>query len=153
MSFWSFGVGIWFYSSLIYVFSCWRVCGHLWHIFHLMMCQMFSIGERSGLQAGQFSTRPLLLRSHVVIAAVCGFALSCWNKHHLEGSICCSKTSPFQNLQAARTVCTYTPTCHQRCLLLNWMLITCWKVSLLFSPEDTASIISNKNVTFGLVWP
>ncbi len=34
--------------------------------------------ERSGLQAGQFSTRTLLLRSHaVVIAAVCGFALSC----------------------------------------------------------------------------
>ncbi len=65
-----------------------------------MMHQMFSIGERSGLQAGQFSTRTLLLRSHaVVIAAVCGFALSCWNtqglpwnRHHLEGSICCSKT-------------------------------------------------------------
>ncbi len=48
----------------------------------------------------QFSTRTLLLRSHsVVIAAVCGFALSCWNTqglpwngHRLEGSICCSKT-------------------------------------------------------------
>ncbi len=41
-----------------------------------MMRQIFSIGERSGLQAGQFSTRTLLLRSHaVVIAAVCGFAL------------------------------------------------------------------------------
>ncbi len=54
---------------------------------------MFSIGERSGLKAGQFSTRTLLLRSHaVVIAAVCGFALSCWNTCHLEGSICCSKT-------------------------------------------------------------
>ncbi len=58
-----------------------------------MMRQMFSIGERSGLQAGQFSTRTLLLRSHaVVIAAVCGFALSCWNTRRLEGSICCSKT-------------------------------------------------------------
>ncbi len=64
-----------------------------------MMRQMFSIGERSGLQAGQFSTRTLLLRSHaVLIAAVCGFALSCWNtqgltwnRSHLEGSICCSK--------------------------------------------------------------
>ncbi len=34
--------------------------------------QMFSIGQRSGLQAGKFSTRTLLLRSHaVVIAAVC----------------------------------------------------------------------------------
>ncbi len=62
-------------------------------IFPLMMRQMFSIGDRSGLQAGQFSTRTLLLRSHaVVIAAVCGFALSCWNTCHLEGSICCSKT-------------------------------------------------------------
>ncbi len=47
-------------------------------IFRLMMRQMFSIAERSGLQAGQFSTRTLLLRSHaVVIAPVCGFALSC----------------------------------------------------------------------------
>ncbi len=45
--------------------------------FRLMMRQMFSIGERSGLQAGQFSTRTLLLWSHaVVIAAVCGFVLS-----------------------------------------------------------------------------
>ncbi len=41
----------------------------------------------------------LLLRSHaVVIAAVCGFALLGlglglpWNRRHLEGSICCSKT-------------------------------------------------------------
>ncbi len=58
-----------------------------------MRCQMFSIGERSGLQAGQFSTQTLLLRSYaVVIAAVCGFALSCWNTRRLEGSLCCSKT-------------------------------------------------------------
>ncbi len=100
MSFWSFGVGIWSHSCLIQVSSCWRVCGRLWGIFRLMMHQRFSIGERSGLQAGQFSTRTLLLRSHaVVIAAVCGFALSCWNtqglpwnRRCLEGSICCSKT-------------------------------------------------------------
>ncbi len=47
---------------------------------------MFSIGERSGLQAGQFSTRTLLLWSHaVVMAAVCGFALSCWNTSFLHG--------------------------------------------------------------------
>ncbi len=53
--------------------------------FILMMLQMFSIGERSGLLAGQFSTRTPLLRSHaVVIAAVCGFKLSCWNTHLLD---------------------------------------------------------------------
>ncbi len=34
-----------------------------------------------------------LLRSHAdVLTAVCGFAMSCWNTWHLEGSICCSKT-------------------------------------------------------------
>ncbi len=37
-------------------------------------------------------------------------------------------------MQAAHTVCTYAPPYHQRCWLLNWTLITCWKVSLLFSP-------------------
>ncbi len=95
-------------------FLCWNLVPFLPDIgFHLLksswssltyflfvMRQMFSIGERSGLQAGQFSTRTLLLRSHaVVIATVCGFALSCWNKQglpwnrrHLEGRICCSKT-------------------------------------------------------------
>ncbi len=82
------------------VSSCWTVCGRLWHIFRLMMRQMFSIGERSGLQAGQFSTQTFLLWSHAVeIAAVCGFVLSFWNtqglflnRSRLEGSICCSKT-------------------------------------------------------------
>jgi len=35
--------------------------------------QKFSMGERSGLQAGHFSTRILLLRRYdVVIDAVCG---------------------------------------------------------------------------------
>ncbi len=61
---------------------------------------MFSIGDSFALQAGQCSTWTLLLRSHaVVIAAVCVFALSCWNTQglpwnrcRLEGSICCSKT-------------------------------------------------------------
>ncbi len=65
-----------------------------------MLRKMFSLGERSGLQAVQFSTLTILLRSHAVImAAVCGFALSCWNtqglpwnRRSLDGSICCSKT-------------------------------------------------------------
>ncbi len=92
MSFWSFGVGIWSHSCLIQVSSCRRVRGHLWH---------FSINDapnvlyrwRIWTAGSQFGTRTLLLWSHaVVIAVVCGFALSCWNTRHLEGSICCSKT-------------------------------------------------------------
>ncbi len=120
---------------------------------------MFSIGERSGLQAGQFSTRTLLLRSHaVVIAEVCGFALSCWNtqvipwnRRHLEGSICCSKTFIYLSafIVPSKTCKLPIPYAlmhpiHQRCWILNWTLMTRWKVSLLFSPEDTASMISTR---------
>ncbi len=50
-------------------------------------------------QAGHFSTRTLLIWSHAVVIAACGFAFSCWNTQgfpwnrcRLEGSICCSKT-------------------------------------------------------------
>ncbi len=57
--------------------------------------------------------------------------------------------SALQNMQAAHNVCTPY---HQRCRLLNWTLMTHWKVSLFFSPEDMVSVISNKNVKFGLVW-
>ncbi len=96
MSFCSFGVGMWSHSCLIKGFQLLVTFDIL---FRLMMRQIFSVGERTGLQAGQFSTRTLLIGSHaVVIAAVCGLALSSrntqglpWNRHHVEGSTCCSK--------------------------------------------------------------
>ncbi len=157
---------IWSHCCLIQVFSCWSVCGRLWSIFRLMMRQMFSIGERSGLQSGQFSTQTLLLRRHaVVIVAVCGFALSCWNtqglpwnRHRLEGSTCCPKTFIYLSacIVPSKTYnlpIPYAPPYHQRCWHLNWALITCWKVSLLFSLEHMAFVISNKNVKFLLVCP
>ncbi len=67
-------------------------------ILRFKMRHTFSIGDRSGLQAGQSSTRTLFLRSQdFVMCAECGFALSCWNMHGrpwkrclLEGSILCS---------------------------------------------------------------
>ncbi len=75
----SLGIGMLSHSCLIQASSCSTVLGLLCRIFLFMMRQMFSMGERSGLQAGHFSTRILLLRSHdVVIDAVCGLALSCW---------------------------------------------------------------------------
>ncbi len=72
-------------------------------IFRFKMRHTFSIGDRSGLQAGQSSTRTLFLRSQdFVMCAECGFALSCWNMHGrpwkrclLEGSILCSKISMY----------------------------------------------------------
>uniref|UniRef100_A0A3P9N7B5 BHLH domain-containing protein n=1 Tax=Poecilia reticulata TaxID=8081 RepID=A0A3P9N7B5_POERE len=44
--------------------NCSVVLGLLCHTFLFMMRQRFSIAERSGQQAGHFSTRILLLRSH-----------------------------------------------------------------------------------------
>ncbi len=126
MSFWSFGLEF----GLILAWYSFPAAEKLL-IFCLIMCQIFPIGERSGLQAGQFSTRTLLLRSHaVVIYAVCGFVLSCWNTRQLEGSICCSKNFkylsafivPSKICRMPYSVCTYSPSYHQRCWLLNW----CW---------------------------
>ena len=71
-------------------------------VLDLFCCILFHecLGERSGLQAGQSSTRTLLLCSHaVVIDALWGLAWSCWymkglswNKV-LDTSICCFKTN------------------------------------------------------------
>jgi len=82
---------------------------------------------------GQFSSRTLLLRSHAVVkAAVCGFALYCWNtqgcpwnRRHLEGSICCSKTFIYLSAfivpsKSCKLPIPYAPPYHQRCWLLNW---------------------------------
>lgn len=53
--------------------------------------------------------------------------------------------SSLKNMQAAHTMYTYTASpYHQR---------TCWKVSLFFSLEAAASVINNKNIKFGLIWP
>ncbi len=80
----SLGIGMLSHSCLIQASSCSTVLGLLCRIFLFMMRQMFSMGERSGLQAGHFSTRILLLRSHdVVNDAVCGLALSCWKMQGL----------------------------------------------------------------------
>ncbi len=73
--------------------------GSCCRILRFKMRHTFSIGDRSGLQAGQSSTRTLFLCSQdFVMCAECGFALSCWNMHGrpwkrclLEGSILCSQ--------------------------------------------------------------
>lgn len=70
------------------------------------MHQMFSAGERSGLQAVNLTTKTCLLQTQaVIIAAECGLILSCWNiqgllwKKMLSGwNVCCFK------------ICTYVST-------------------------------------------
>lgn len=88
------------HSGLMNSFSCSTVLGLRYRILRFIMHHTFSMGDRSGLPAGQSSTRTLLLRSHAVVTcAECGLALSCWNnqgrpwtRRYLDGSICCSTT-------------------------------------------------------------
>ncbi len=100
---WSVSGVILSHSSCKQVLRWATVRGLRCRILRFKMRHTFSIGDRSGLQAGQSSTRTLFLRSQdFVMCAECGFALSCWNMHgrpwkrcHLEGSILCSKISMY----------------------------------------------------------
>ena len=114
---------VWFYSS--------------WWAIHFQW-------DRSGLQAGQLSTRTLCLCSHAVVThAERGLALSCWNRHgvpgksrRLDGSICPSKISnislringTFTYLQITHAVGTDAPPCHHRGWLLHFSFVTVWMV-------------------------
>lgn len=73
-------------------FQFFNSLGSLCHIFRFKLCQMFSMGDRSGQQAGTF-----LLQSHTVgISGVCDLALSYWIKEVLPFKrYCCSKTCKY----------------------------------------------------------
>ncbi len=100
---WSVSGVILSHSSCKQVLRWATVRGLRCRILRFKMRHTFSIGDRSGLQAGQSSTCTLFLRSQdFVMCAECGFALSCWNMHGrpwkrclLEGSILCSKISMY----------------------------------------------------------
>ena len=95
-----FASEIFAHSSCVQDLSCSTFRGHRCLILLFMMRHTFWIGDRSGLQAGQSSTRTLCLRSHAVVTrAEWGLALSCWTRHgvpgkscHLDSSTCLSAT-------------------------------------------------------------
>ncbi len=139
---WSVSGVILSHSSCKQVLRWATVRGLRCRILRFKMRHTFSIGDRSGLQAGQSSTRTLFLRSQdFVMCAECGFALSCWNMHGrpwkrclLEGSILCSKISMyFSALMVPSQKCklplpralTQTPY-HDRPWLLDLLLVTVW---------------------------
>ncbi len=115
---WSVSGVILSHSSCKQVLRWATVRGLRCRILRFKMRHTFSIGDRSGLQAGQSSTRTLFLRSQdFVMCAECGFALSCWNMHGrpwkrclLEGSILCSKISMyFSALIVPSQKCKHNP--------------------------------------------
>ncbi len=76
---WSVSGVILSHSSCKQVLRWATVRGLRCRILRFKMRHTFSIGDRSGLQAGQSSTCTLFLRSQdFVMCAECGFALSCF---------------------------------------------------------------------------
>ena len=153
----------------MYSFSCSTVRGLRCRILRFIMRHTFSMGDRSGLQAGQSSTRTLLLRSHAVVKrAECGLALSCWNKqgqsmkktllgwqHVLLQNLYVpfSINGAFTDVQVPHATGTNTAPYHHRCWLLNFASITVRMVLFLFGPEDTTSTFSKNNLKCRLVRP
>ncbi len=86
---WSVSGVVLSHSSCKQVLRWATVRGLRCRILRFKMRHTFSIGDRSGLQAGQSSTRTLFLRSQdFVMCAECGFGLSCWNMHGRPWKIC-----------------------------------------------------------------
>ncbi len=84
--FWSFGFGIWSH----FAWYRFQLLKNLW--LSLTYLNAPNVLYRKDLDWRQANSAPgLSYYEAMLIAAVCGFALSCWNRRHLEGSICCSK--------------------------------------------------------------
>jgi len=99
---------------------------------------------------------------------LCGFTLSGWKMHGrpwktcvLEGSTCCCKISvnfsalmlPSQKWKWALLRALMHPHTITEPGCRDWLLTTVWMLLLLFGPEHTASISSNKDLEYWSVWP
>lgn len=96
--------------------SCTSVQGLGCRILCSVMGHTFSAGDGSGLQAGQASSRAL------VIQAECGLVSSCWKMQEppwkrccLDGSTRCSKICPYLSvlMLPSQKSDTDTPPCHE----------------------------------------
>ncbi len=165
---WSVSGVILSHSSCKQVLRWATVRGLRCRILRFKMRHTFSIGDRSGLQAGQSSTRTLFLRSQdFVMCCRCGFALSCWNMHGrpwkrclLEGSILCSKISmyfsalmvPSQKCKLPLPRALTQPPYHDRPWLLDLLLVTVWMIlSSLVGAHGVHS--SQKIPEYWFIWP
>ena len=66
-----FASGIFSHSWCIQDLSCSTFCSHCCLILLFMMRHTFSIGDRSGLQAGQSSTRTLIEKNLIISTNIC----------------------------------------------------------------------------------
>ncbi len=137
-------------------------------ILRFKMRHTFSIGDRSGLQAGQSSTRTLFLRSQdFVMCAECGLhclveyawtsleKMSSWRQHIVLQNlyVTFSINGAITEVQVTFAKGTDTTPYHDRPWLLDLLLVTVWMILFFFGPEHTASIPPKKYLKYWFIWP
>ncbi len=166
---WSVSGVILSHSSCKQVLRWATVRGLRCRILRFKMRHTFSIGDRSGLQAGQSSTRTLFLRSQdFVMCAECGFALSLlkyawtslekmssWRQHIVLQNlyVLFSINGTITEEQVTFAKGTDTTPYHDRPWLLDLLLVTVWMILFFFGPEHTASIPPKKYLKYWFIWP
>ncbi len=138
-------------------------------ILRFKMRHTFSIGDRSGLQAGQSSTRTLL-PPQPGLCNVCRmwfcivllkYAWTSLEKMFSEGSILCSKISmyfsalmvPSQKCKLPLPRALTQPQYHDRPWLLDLLLVTVWMILFFFGRSTRRSIPSQKYLKYWFIWP
>ncbi len=122
---------------------------------------IFSIGDISGLQAGQSNTFTLCLQNHAVVAhAEWDLALSWTSNHGLpwktsswwqyislyNPNICLHVNGTFAHMPVIHAVCSAAPPYHDRRLILHLSLMKVWMVSLVFGIKNSKSIFPETDV-------
>ncbi len=166
---WSVSGVILSHSSCKQVLRWATVRGLRCRILRFKMRHTFSIGDRSGLQAGQSSTRTLFLRSQdFVMCAECGFCIvllkyawtslekmSSWRQHIVLQNlyVLFSINGAITEVQVTFAKGTDTTPYHDRPWLLDLLLVTVWMILFFFGPEHTASIPPKKYLKYWFIWP
>ncbi len=166
---WSVSGVILSHSSCKQVLRWATVRGLRCRILRFKMRHTFSIGDRSGLQAGQSSTRTLFLRSQDFV--MCGRMWFCivllkyawtslekmssWRQHIVLQNlyVLFSINGAITEVQVTFAKGTDTTPYHDRPWLLDLLLVTVWMILFFFGPEHTASIPPKKYLKYWFIWP
>ncbi len=166
---WSVSGVILSHSSCKQVLRWATVRGLRCRILRFKMRHTFSIGDRSGLQAGQSSTRTLF-PPQPGLCNVCRMwfcivllkyawtsleKMSSWRQHIVLQNlyVLFSINGAITEVQVTFAKGTDTTPYHDRPWLLDLLLVTVWMILFFFGPEHTASIPPKKYLKYWFIWP
>ncbi len=165
---WSVSGVILSHSSCKQVLRWATVWGLRCRILHFKMRHTFSIGDRSGLQAGQSSTRTLFVGPGLCNVCRMWFCIvllkyawmslekmSSWRQRIVLQNlyVLFSINGAITEVQVTFAKGTDTTPYHDRPWLLDLLLVTVWMILFFFGLEHTASIPPKKYLKYWFIWP